>query len=94
VYRDSDGGGKAPSVKYQPGEGIVGRVLSSNQSIVLGRISSEPRFLDRLELYDLELPFIGVPIRDAKGKAIGVLAAQPDVPADDYLAERTEFMTA
>ncbi|WP_369855509.1 nif-specific transcriptional activator NifA [Candidatus Thalassolituus haligoni] len=94
VYRENDGGGKTPSVKYQPGEGIVGRVLSSNQSIVLGRISSEPRFLDRLELYDLELPFIGVPIRDGKGKAIGVLAAQPDVPADDYLAERTEFMTA
>ena len=95
VYSDSESVNKhSSSVKYQPGEGIVGRVLEINESIVLGRISSEPRFLDRLELYDLELPFIGVPIRDAKGNAIGVLAAQPDVPADDYLPERTVFMKA
>lgn len=95
VYRESENVSKhTASVKYQPGEGIVGRVLELNQSIVLGRISSEPRFLDRLELYDLELPFIGVPIRDGSNNAIGVLAAQPDVPADDYLPERTEFMKA
>lgn len=83
---------KLPSVVYKPGEGIVGRILDMNQSIVLGRISSEPRFLDRLEVYDLELPFIGVPIRDPSGNAIGVLAAQPDVPADEYLPERSDFM--
>ena len=94
MYRDRNETGKPPSVKYKPGEGIVGRVLEQNQSIVLGRISSEPRFLDRLEVYDMELPFIGVPIRDGQGKAIGVLAAQPDVPADEYLPDRTDFMQA
>ncbi|WP_221797244.1 nif-specific transcriptional activator NifA [Oceanobacter mangrovi] len=93
IYRTNTNG-KLPSVCYKPGEGIVGRILQLNQSIVLGRISSEPRFLDRLEVYDLDLPFIGVPIRDPEGNAIGVLAAQPDVPADEYLPERAEFMKA
>ena len=52
------------------------------------------RDFDRLSLYDLELPFIAIPIRDGDGAAIGVLAAQPDVAADDYLTERTTFMEA
>ena len=95
IHTDSDMVNKASGhVRYQAGEGIVGRVLQQNQPIVLGRIASEPRFLDRLEVYDLELPFIGVPIRDSDGSAIGVLAAQPDVPADDYLADRNQFMMA
>lgn len=91
LYHDKQGT-KAPKVVYRAGEGIIGRVLQQNQPIVLGRISSEPQFLDRLETYDLELPFIGVPIRDYNGKAIGVLAAQPDVPADEFLPERTDFL--
>lgn len=95
IYSDSETVSKhSTSVKYQPGEGVVGRVLELNESIVLGRISSDPRFLDRLELYDLELPFIGVPIRDGVGNAIGVLAAQPNTPVDDYMPERTRFMKA
>ncbi len=95
VYSESESVRKASSgIRYQSGEGIVGRILQHNQPIVLGRISSEPRFLDKLALYDLELPFIGVPIRDNDGTAIGVLAAQPEVPADDYLPERTTFMKA
>lgn len=80
------------SVRYRAGEGIVGSILKHGESIVLGRISSEPRFLDRLALYDLELPFIGVPIRAHDGSTIGVLAAQPDAPADDMLPDRVRFM--
>jgi len=95
VYSDSEFVRKASSgIRYQAGEGIVGRILQHNEPIVLGRISSEPRFLDKLALYDMELPFIGVPIRDTDGSAIGVLAAQPDVPADDYLPDRTTFLKA
>ncbi len=93
LYCDAEFAGKATShVRYRSGEGIVGRILLHNQPIALGRIATEPRFLDRLSLYDQELPFIGVPIRDADGSPLGVLAAQPDVPADDYLPERTAFM--
>ncbi|HEX4940188.1 MAG TPA: nif-specific transcriptional activator NifA [Candidatus Kapabacteria bacterium] len=82
------------SVRYRIGEGIIGGILKHGSTIVLGRISSEPRFLDRLALYDLELPFVGVPIKNAEGTTVGVLAAQPDAPADDLLAERTRFMEA
>ncbi|MFT3931172.1 MAG: nif-specific transcriptional activator NifA [Spongiibacteraceae bacterium] len=80
------------SVRYRSGEGIVGNILKNGESIVLGRISAEPRFLDRLALYDLELPFIGIAIRAQDGSTIGVLAAQPDTPADDLLSERSRFM--
>ena len=82
------------SVRYRIGEGIIGGILKHGTTMVLGRISSEPRFLDRLALYDLELPFVGVPIKNAEGTTVGVLAAQPDAPADDLLAERTRFMEA
>lgn len=95
VYSESENVLKASNAaRYQAGEGIIGRILQSNQPIVLGRISSEPRFLDKLALYEMELPFIGVPIRDTDGTAIGVLAAQPNVPADDYLPDRTTFLKA
>ena len=39
-------------------------------------------FLDRLALYDMDLPFIAVPIKAVDGTTIGVLAAQPDRRAD------------
>ena len=95
VYGGTDVQDKSLSaVRYKCGEGIFGRVLAQNESIVLGRIGSDPRFLDRLSLYDLELPFICVPIRDTNGEAIGVLAAQPGEPADDYLPERTQMLQA
>lgn len=95
THADNAEGAKANnSVRYRSGEGIMGRVLQHNQPIVLGRIAAEPKFLDRLALYDLERPFIGVPIRDSDGEAIGVLAAQPDAPADDTLPDKTAFMAA
>ena len=79
-------------MRYRSGEGIIGHVLKQGESIVLGRIASDPRFLDRLALYDLELPFIAVPIKDAEGTIIGVLATQPGQPADDLLPARTRFL--
>lgn len=95
IYCDSaDFGKSVSSIRYRAGEGVLGRILQHNQPIVLGRISSEPRFLDRLAIYEMELPFIAIPIKDGDGSAIGVLAAQPDVPADDFLPERTSFMEA
>ena len=79
-------------VRYRSGEGVIGNVLKHGESVVLGRISSDPRFLDRLALYDLELPFIAVPIKNPEGNTIGVLAAQPDRRADDLMPERTRFL--
>ncbi len=79
-------------IHYQSGEGIIGKVFASGESIVLGRVSSEPSFQHKLDIYDYELPFIGVAISDGEGGIKGVLAAQPDRPADENLAELTRFM--
>jgi Nif-specific regulatory protein len=64
------------AVRYKPGEGIVGDIMESGEPVVLQRISDEDRFLDRLGVYNQELPFIGVPIPIGDHTA-GVLAAQP-----------------
>ncbi|SEJ79645.1 Nif-specific regulatory protein [Pseudomonas linyingensis] len=80
------------SVRYRIGEGVIGNIFKHGNSVVLGRISSEPRFLDRLALYDLELPFIAVPIKTHEGNIIGVLAAQPGSRADELLPDRARFM--
>ncbi|KHD07851.1 ATPase AAA [Candidatus Thiomargarita nelsonii] len=87
VYR---GDRQAPSkVRYRPGEGIVGTILQTGQPLIIERIADEPRFLDRLSLYDPKLPFIGIPIHLAD-TAIGVLTAQPN--NDGLLKDRTRFM--
>jgi Nif-specific regulatory protein len=78
-------------VSYRPGEGVIGTILERNEPWVLSRVGDEPRFLDRLGLYQQELPFIGVPIRIGEGKAVGVFAAQPPV-SDGLLTERARFL--
>ncbi|MET0010747.1 MAG: nif-specific transcriptional activator NifA, partial [Candidatus Thiodiazotropha sp. 6PLUC4] len=64
------------TVRYKPGEGVVGAIMASGEPLVVRRISDEDRFLDRLGVYDPELPFVGVPILIGERTA-GVLAAQP-----------------
>lgn len=64
------------TVRYKPGEGVVGAIMASGEPLVVRRISDEDRFLDRLGVYDPELPFIGVPILIGERTA-GILAAQP-----------------
>ena len=49
-------------IRYRPGEGLVGTVLAQGQSLVLPRVADDQRFLDRLSLYDYDLPFIAVPL--------------------------------
>lgn len=79
-------------IKYRSGEGIIGRILASGQNIVLGRVSSEPAFLHKLDIYEYDLPFIGVAITGSDGSTIGVLAAQPEEPSDQFLPDKTRFM--
>jgi Nif-specific regulatory protein len=64
------------AVRYKSGEGIVGAIMESGEPVVLQRISDEDRFLDRLGVYNQDLPFIGVPIPIGDHTA-GVFAAQP-----------------
>jgi Nif-specific regulatory protein len=79
------------SVRYLPGEGIIGVIMESGESIVVENLSNETRFLDRLGVYNTDLPFIGVPIRIGElGQPAGVLAAQP--PSRDQLPEQARFL--
>lgn len=83
--------GRAREIRYQAGEGIVGRILERGELMVLRRIADEPRFVDRLQLYDRNLPFIGAPICVGEQGPTGILAAQPPC-CDDFLYERARFL--
>ncbi|MBF0255696.1 MAG: nif-specific transcriptional activator NifA [Gammaproteobacteria bacterium] len=63
-------------VRYRSGEGVIGTILETGKPLILPRILEDRRFLDRLGIYDVELPFIGVPIKIGQ-EIVGVLAAQP-----------------
>jgi Nif-specific regulatory protein len=90
VEDDADHSGHA-SVRYQSGEGLLGLILDEKRTIALSRTGDDPRFLDRLGLYDRRLPFIAAPI-SLGGSLRGVLAVQPNTPDDGLLEERTRFV--
>jgi Nif-specific regulatory protein len=83
---------RSKTVRYRIGEGILGAVMSQQRSLVLPRISDDPRFLDRLNLYDYSLPFICVPIPGPNGVPLGVLCAQPMELHEDQLPASTRFL--
>ena len=83
--------GDAEPVRYQPGEGIVGLLLEDKRSVALAVAGRDPRFLNRIGIYDRNLPFIAAPI-NVGGRLRGVLAVQPDEPDDGLLAERARFV--
>lgn len=91
AVHDSNGSRHVNEIRYREGEGIIGTILRKGETIVVDRLSDEPRFLDRLGLYDATLPFICSPVFVEK-KIVGVLAAQPDEEFSDMLAERARFM--
>ena len=83
----------AEAVRYRPGEGIIGAILKHGEGIIVSQLKDEPRFLDRLGLYDPGLPFIGVPIKIGdEGQLVGVLVAQPKSHDDEMLQEQQRFM--
>ncbi|HDK03559.1 MAG TPA: GAF domain-containing protein, partial [Gammaproteobacteria bacterium] len=88
----SDAPAQAGSVRYRAGEGVVGAIIARGDTVVVRRIADEPRFLDRLGVYDPQLPFIGVPIRVGESSPVGVLAAQPQSADVELLSERGRFL--
>jgi Nif-specific regulatory protein len=78
-------------VTYQPGEGILGLMLEKPRTVMLNRVADEPRFLNRLGVYQQELPFIAVPIK-VGGNLQGVLSVQPEAPDDGLIEERAQFV--
>ena len=78
------------TVRYEPGEGLVGAILDEGCTIVVDRIADEPRFLSRLGVYNPDLPFIGSPLAVEQGEVVGILAAQPC--KTEFLGEQARFM--
>ena len=64
------------SVRYKPGEGMLGSIMSLAEPLIIPRLGDDQRFLDRTGVYDIDLPFIGVPIT-IDDNPVGVLTAQP-----------------
>jgi Nif-specific regulatory protein len=60
-------------IRYRPGEGLVGPCFPRG-NLVLPRVADDQRFLDRLHIYDYNLPFIAVPLMGPGTQPIGVLA--------------------
>ena len=81
----------AAPVRYQSGEGLLGLILDEKHTVALASAGGDPRFLNRLGIYDRRLPFIAAPI-NLGGNLQGVLAVQPNTPDDGLLAERTRFV--
>ncbi len=90
AVQGTDVGSDEP-VRYQPGEGIVGLLLEDKRSEALPVVGRDHRFLDRLGIYDRNLPFIAAPI-NVGGRLKGVLAVQPEEPDDGLLSERARFV--
>ncbi len=83
--------GSPSSVRYKPGEGVIGLVAASGETVLLPRVADEPKFLHRMKTFDPELPFIAAPIQGEAAETAGVLAAQP--PAERaLLGERSRFV--
>ena len=63
VHNDPTQNRKLDDVRYRSGEGILGYILEHGQTVIVSRIADDPRFIDRLGIYDPEQPFVGTPIR-------------------------------
>lgn len=83
--------GHFESVRYQSGEGVIGFAMEKNRSIILQRVGDDRRFINKMGVYDPNLPFIAVPIKVA-GSLKGVLAVQPGVEDDPLLEDRARFL--
>ncbi|HEY5715592.1 MAG TPA: nif-specific transcriptional activator NifA [Psychromonas sp.] len=81
----------ASRIKYRINEGILGSVQAKGETQVILKVSKDPRFLDRLSLYDYDLPLICVPLGNKNNRA-GVLVAQPITSDGNELVTKTRFL--
>lgn len=79
-------------VHYHKGEGIIGLILKTRKPLSIKVIKNEPRFLHRLEIYDPNSAFLGVPIL-IQDRILGVLTINLD-PSEKYrLDEHEKILT-
>jgi Nif-specific regulatory protein len=88
---NAEGELSSTTVRYQPGEGLVGEIMNREKTIVVQRLADEPRYLGRLGLYNTELPFIGVPIFMDEHEPVGVFVAQPP-SGGELVNEQARFL--
>ena len=79
------------AVRYQSGEGVLGLILEEGKTVALPSVGANPRFLNRLGIYERRLPFIAAPIH-VGGTLQGVLALQPNKLDDGLLEVRSRFV--
>ncbi|MDR3055943.1 MAG: nif-specific transcriptional activator NifA [Zoogloeaceae bacterium] len=79
------------AVRYQPGEGIIGYVLEKDRAIISSRVGDDRRFVNKMGIYDPNLPIIALPIK-AAGSLKGVFAVQPAIEDDPLLDDRAHFL--
>jgi Nif-specific regulatory protein len=81
---------------YKVGEGVTGRVVESGRPVIVPRISHEPLFLDRTEVWKDrqhdELSFVCVPIQ-VNGKTKGSLGVTLPYDEDREFPPETEFLS-
>jgi Nif-specific regulatory protein len=83
------------SMRYGKGEGITGRVLQSGEPAVIPRISSEPRFRNRIHrrarAVGEQVGFICMPIA-CDNEVVGTLSADIPLDATDQLDEEKRLL--
>lgn len=89
---DSPFSAQSSAINYKNGEGIIGSMLEHGGSVVLKNLGNDPRFADKLAIYDYAKPFIAVPLKSVSKELIGVICAQPNSPLDDDLRVINDFL--
>lgn len=69
-------------VRYKKGEGLTGIIMESASALAIPKIKNDPRFLNRLAVYEADAAFIGVPI-EIGGSIQGVFSVSID-PSERY----------
>ena len=83
------------SATYEIGEGVTGRVVKSGRPVIVPRVSQEPLFLDRTDVWKDgahdELSFLCLPVQ-VDGKAKGSLGVTLPFERDRKFAPEVEFL--
>ncbi len=78
--------------RYRKGEGIVGLILKTKKSLSVKVIKNDPRFLHRLNIYNPDDAFLGVPIL-IQNRILGVFTVTLDPSEKFRLDEHEKILT-
>jgi Nif-specific regulatory protein len=78
--------------QYLPGEGIIGKVISEGNQIIIPKIEEEPIYLNRTGVERTGDSMICVPIKTSANKVIGTLSADGKVNDFSELEQKAELL--